>query len=724
MKLTLKNVRQHKDFTIEIPDSGVILLQGKSGIGKTTILDAIEEAFYGTGSNIPSWGTKKTEVELEWNNPRLHIRRTRGPASLVVIDENGVEHKDDAAQGIINKALGMTEEEFLASSYIKQDSENSLLKYGPADQLRFIEELSTAGFDINGFKKKISEKISSYSSMFEAAEADENTLKYQISVDKKRIDDEILLLGDEPEPPLPEEEYQDCIASAESLSKAIKKAESEIEACGAKLLGSDERERQKKIAQDLAILKDRLTNIEAELNIFGEIEDVLDDTDDKKKTINKIDDQISYIKTKDEIKLLAQKVRELYPESANSNLSVYLQEVKDKKTKTNDSLNTEKTHNEQKLKELSSLKKPQYCPECSSPLAVIGGQIIKTSDVPSNLDQMKEEISGVIKKIASELQTNNTEISTISTILSEAVSLKKRLPASEPVPELKSIDEANAAKEQLSKEISLTAFKLLSVHESKSKLNKMLSDRENIKTKIGELSNSIRDLPDETEIINEQQKLIKIKNSLFENCNQMMDKILSQKNTMAKIEEWQKKNNVISRLKADVELKEAQLAEKNIDTKQKFDLWAAAKRLKELSDFASVQAIERVIDSINASSEEYINKMFSDDGTSIRIKNVSQTKDGKDRAKLSIEIFHKGETASRLSDLSGGEKSRAALAFQLGLAELYNSPILMVDEGFKGLGEDDKVICLEVLRSISGNKLILAVEHGAPESFFDQVVRV
>jgi DNA repair exonuclease SbcCD ATPase subunit len=116
--------------------------------------------------------------------------------------------------------------------------------------------------------------------------------------------------------------------------------------------------------------------------------------------------------------------------------------------------------------------------------------------------------------------------------------------------------------------------------------------------------------------------------------------------------------------------------------------------------------------------------MFAEDGTVIRLNNVSTTAKGEERARLSVDAFHKGRPAKRVKDFSGGEQSRASLAFQLGLSDLYKSPILLVDEGFTGLSEEDYESCLEVLRVAASDRLVLVIEHNVPEAFFDKVERI
>ena len=75
--------------------------------------------------------------------------------------------------------------------------------------------------------------------------------------------------------------------------------------------------------------------------------------------------------------------------------------------------------------------------------------------------------------------------------------------------------------------------------------------------------------------------------------------------------------------------------------------------------------------------------------------------------------------------VSGGEQDRILLAFQLAMSDMYKSPILMIDEGFTGVDLDETFeACMSVLKPIAEKKLILMVQHGAPEGFFDHVIKI
>lgn len=139
MKLTLKNFRCHRDASFQIPDSGLVMLSGESGVGKTTILNAISYAMYGNLRKPYSHGTSACQVTLELKD--MIIIRSNRP-NRVIVTYQDTEYEDDAAQELIEKVYGMNFQEFMASSYVVQSLHNSVVSMTPAEQVKFVETLA------------------------------------------------------------------------------------------------------------------------------------------------------------------------------------------------------------------------------------------------------------------------------------------------------------------------------------------------------------------------------------------------------------------------------------------------------------------------------------------------------------------------------------------------------------------------------------------------------
>lgn len=262
MKLSLENFRCHARADFEFPLEGLVSLSGQSGSGKSTILSAIVYVLY---NKIPgkckkpyTHGKNTSKVELRLPIPTeddetgetdsLFITRTSRPNRLLVT-QNGVEYEDDAAQGIIETALGMNYEEFMAASYIVQRSNASVLSMTPMEQVKFIEILAACGPTVEEYKMMIKEKIKELRELKLKKQGEFESLTLQLE-EKEEIE----------EPDIPEEiqngidpkivrrELSKYEKELEKVKKAISKAQNDIE--GSRTLEKEINEAQKKIEKN------------------------------------------------------------------------------------------------------------------------------------------------------------------------------------------------------------------------------------------------------------------------------------------------------------------------------------------------------------------------------------------------------------------------------------------------------------------------------------------
>lgn len=164
MKLTLKNFKCHRTKEIEIPDEGLISLSGDSGAGKSTILTALAYALFGKIKGKVrkpySHGTKTASVKVELPLfGDLTVFRSSSPTRLLVTYKNQ-EYEDEAAQEIIEQVLGLNYDTFMASSYVNQNQESSVLTMTPTEQFNFIQKIAFDSVDeVENTKTKIKETI-------------------------------------------------------------------------------------------------------------------------------------------------------------------------------------------------------------------------------------------------------------------------------------------------------------------------------------------------------------------------------------------------------------------------------------------------------------------------------------------------------------------------------------------------------------------------------------
>src|SRR5215218_4633160 len=170
--------REVVDFD-ELSEAGLFLLHGRTGAGKTSLLDAVCFAFYGDVPGARSGGARlrsdhaapgtRTEVVLEATVRGRRIRVTRAPeqdrpklrgdgmttdphaVSVVRIEDDGTEvvlaTRHDEATRELGDLLGMTREQFCQVVLLPQSGFARFLHAGSDERDRLLREL----FDVGRF---------------------------------------------------------------------------------------------------------------------------------------------------------------------------------------------------------------------------------------------------------------------------------------------------------------------------------------------------------------------------------------------------------------------------------------------------------------------------------------------------------------------------------------------------------------------------------------------
>jgi len=155
-KLTLKNFKCFASYSVEIDKEVIILFDGPSGIGKSSLIQAFLFAITGEGKKLFKQGTKSLSVELENNGERpFKIVRKKGPESLCFYDKEKC-YEDDEAQVRIDNYFGKN---FNNTSVIKQKGENSFLSSSAKEKMIFLQSLLFSNSTIEKQKERVGEKI-------------------------------------------------------------------------------------------------------------------------------------------------------------------------------------------------------------------------------------------------------------------------------------------------------------------------------------------------------------------------------------------------------------------------------------------------------------------------------------------------------------------------------------------------------------------------------------
>lgn len=165
-KIELKNIRSHKDFTFVPESDGITAISGANGTGKSTIVDSLAWALFGTkppgvsrARDLARKGTTlgkddiSVRIFINLDEEELIIERRivgkTGSSECEVwsVDSSGVETQVAGpavshAEPDIRKRLGMNEKSFLSAILVQQKQVDQLIVASPKERTQVIERLT------------------------------------------------------------------------------------------------------------------------------------------------------------------------------------------------------------------------------------------------------------------------------------------------------------------------------------------------------------------------------------------------------------------------------------------------------------------------------------------------------------------------------------------------------------------------------------------------------
>jgi DNA repair exonuclease SbcCD ATPase subunit len=188
---------------------------------------------------------------------------------------------------------------------------------------------------------------------------------------------------------------------------------------------------------------------------------------------------------------------------------------------------------------------------------------------------------------------------------------------------------------------------------------------------------------------------------------------------LKEVEKWRINEKEVleyEKLRTSVE----ELREKEIEDRKKY---TSACTFRDNILEAESLYVSNLIDNINNNVQLYLDHFFPDHPITIRLTSFKENGKNETKPSINMEIDYKGMEMD-LSMLSGGELSRVILSFTLAFADLYNSPLILLDECTSSLDQDLTSSVLEGLKENFGEKLTLIVAHQVVKGVFDKVVEL
>lgn len=727
MKLELKNFRCHIDSKYILPDSGLTLISGKSGTGKSSLLKAISYIFFGKTRKPCSFNSTSCKVKLEWEygEDKIIATRTTRP-NVLKVDYNGTVFEDDSAQKLLEKLLGLTLQEFEIASYIAQKNGICIHSLSPQEQIKTIQVLSYDQEELNGLKDKLK-------GLTKKAEKDceEYSTKLRFSIDELKS---IKFVEDQDLENLSVEERDTIKEQLDKLPEAIKNKNIEKEKITKKNYTRKENVNKKKS------LEKNKKEVGIELNSKKEYRDELREKilGNSKPEIEELQKQVEYLRLK-----------ERYDEELKSNQ----EENKKKRDEIENKLldSKEFTEKSEKLRNLENLKKltknygeiekleDEYsslqdklknnytsfkCPGCKKNLKLEDDKLVeceKKVKLENNKKYEKrwKELKNIIDKFEDCRDLDLEEYDSLKEIIDKNIEMKALLKHLEDY----SVNLMNIEKKlenlkgyetdgdigELTVELNSRKSNLILYNHTKSDIKKIETEIMSLSCKLEKIELELANI----EISDEDfEKDLEKLNSSLEELYEKQEK-LTEKNKI--YEKWEK--YIILQEKYKKWRDKVDNYEKRYRESEKS--YNGFLRLKERYRQAEILAVESTINSINHHTQYYLDQFFRDDPLILNLEII-------DAKKLEIvtKLKYKGYEYDNISQLSGGEFDRCVLASVCGVNTMMNSPFLFLDESLASLDAENNTEILGFLKELSEKKLVAVTSHEAITGIFDEIVEI
>lgn len=421
------------------------------------------------------------------------------------------------------------------------------------------------------------------------------------------------------------------------------------------------------------------------------------------------------------------------------------------------------------------------CPSCKSKLRMIDDELIlaedaiQTENLEQELEDTKNEINTLknvvakLQRLVPELENKYERYQKLQNEIKEIEAEYEEIPEAESLREdIESLHEYQASQLELEKKLKRL--------ETKFESESFSTSFQSFQTRVQELGERVRQLRDtcqsEKEQLTEEElrqiiydekqnrdqlrrlekdksdtslNIAKLRTIIFESSNQHVEKygeVRDEKKIATavekvnkEIEKHEKKQNEhgsnLEKMKAWEAYNEAmenyrhwenKIEELETKEKEARNKYASATMLKDKILEAESLAMLHIIDSINTHAQLYLDCFFPEHPISVRLQPFKETKKSTN-PKISLEIEYKGMECD-LTMLSGGELSRVILAYTLALAEMFNTPLLLLDECTASLDQDMTSVVFNGIRDHFNGKLTLIIAHQIITGTFDTVIKL
>ena len=739
-KVRLRNFRVHRDYTFEPMEEGVTAIVGKNGHGKSTIIDGIAWAIYGTKPNSgiknSSWrrlGAPEDEESFvdavfDLDGSELRVKRsivnakTGGTKCECWLDgtlEAGpaVSH----AESWLTKKLGLDESGFLSTVLVQQKHVNQLVAASRTERRRTLEKLTgitaiTSALD----QAKLEEKT--YSKAVDALGIDDGKLPV---LRKTAEDNEALRAKTLEQVSKMEERLAKLDESGRALRGKVDEMDSRLvesrrardEKTRADSIVDSMTERMAELSKTRDALKaalpaDRLDSSET-AEVRRELETAEAGLLEAKTKANALQSTVAARPTMVDLDDAGNAVSDAEGRLAAIDVQAAVDGIEESRAAIAVA-RAEGMAAKKSLGELSGVGDDgaAACPTCRQPLADPSGLI---SELEAKLDATRSTAACERKKIEEFEETVKT-----ADAAREAVSeAKTKLAAMD-----KAVEAAAAAESELPLALSTVESAEATVkslrttvsrfNEYKAKYDEYDRVMGELKTVVSRLETASKDSRlaaeklDEVGSVNEES-LARLRAELEDKRSKRADLNAAVVGKKGEAELAAEKARAAS---AEADSLEAQM-EKRKGLLSKLEVSSSAVMvLGKFREHLILSAIPQVTDY----ASELINKISDGKFTSIAIDK-----------KFDVSVETGDGVVESVSQLSGGEEDLVAICLRLAISVMLSDgtpTMLILDEVLTAMDSDRAAAILEAMQGISGGQIIIVAHNEIIKSIADKVVEL
>lgn len=162
MEIDIVGFKCYKSASFKFVESGLVLLKGCSGAGKSTILQAIMWCLFGKIRSVDrNIGSKKGKlsvtIKITLGGKMVEIYRQKRP-SVLKISVDGNEQVDDVAQAQINELFG-SHDICKLCCYLEQNQTNHLFRVSSSEKMSLLGRIAFNESDPTPYIQRIEEQL-------------------------------------------------------------------------------------------------------------------------------------------------------------------------------------------------------------------------------------------------------------------------------------------------------------------------------------------------------------------------------------------------------------------------------------------------------------------------------------------------------------------------------------------------------------------------------------